>query len=218
MERITLHVEKRDELGKGAARSLRRKGYIPAVLYRAGRSMPIKLRKHELVKFINSTMGEQVMISLQFEDGTTKLALMKEYQVDPVKRELLHTDFYEVSLKEKVRVSVSVVLEGEPVGVKKEGGILEYGLTQLEIECLPEKIPSHIEVDVSGLHAGESIHVGDLQLPEGVRVLNDPKEVLATVVVPVVEEEVVEEEEEMEEPEVVKKGKKEETEEEEKEE
>jgi large subunit ribosomal protein L25 len=163
-------------------------------------------------------MGEQVMISLQFEDGTTKLALMKEYQVDPVKRELLHTDFYEVSLKEKVRVSVSVVLEGEPVGVKKEGGILEYGLTQLEIECLPEKIPSHIEVDVSGLHAGESIHVGDLQLPEGVRVLNDPKEVLATVVVPVVEEEVVEEEEEMEEPEVVKKGKKEETEEEEKEE
>jgi large subunit ribosomal protein L25 len=219
MERITLHVEKRDELGKGAARSLRRRGYIPAVLYRAGRSTPIKLKKHELVKFINSIMGEQVIINLQFDDGTTKLALMKEYQVDPVKRELLHTDFYEVSLKEKVRVSVSVVLEGEPVGVKKEGGILEYGLTQLEIECLPEKIPSHIEVDVSGLHAGESIHVGDLQLPEGVKVLNDPKEVLATVVVPVVEEEAVEEEEEeVEEPEVVKKGKKEEAEEEEKEE
>ena len=209
MERVVLEAEDRTELGKGPVRALRRAGYTPAVLYRAGRSRPIKLKKRELVKFINTTMGEQVMITLKFPNEE-KLALLKDYQVDPVKNELLHPDFYEVSLKEKVRVTVEIVLTGEPVGVKREGGILQHGLTEIEIECLPEAIPPHIEVDVTALRAGESIHVGDLNLPEGIRVLEDPKEVLATVTEPTAEaEETVEEVEEAE-PEVIKKGKKEE--------
>ncbi len=210
MERVTLQAEVRHEKGKGAARALRRQGYIPAVLYRGGHSTPIKLNKHDLVRFINSTMGQNVMINLQFQDGTSRLALLKDYQVDPIKGELLHTDFYEVSLKEKVRVSVAVVLQGEPVGVKKEGGILEHGITELEIECLPEDIPPHIEVDVSGLHAGDSLHVEEIRVPDNIRVLSDPKEVIATVVVPLIEEAPAEEEEEEVEPEVLKKGKKEE--------
>ncbi len=211
MERYTIHCEPRSETGKGHARSLRRSGYIPAVLYRAGRSTPIKVRREEMVKFINSTMGEQVMISLRFADGGEKLALLKDYQVDPVKGQLLHTDFYEVSLKEKVRVTISIVLKGEPEGVKKEGGVLQQVLTELEVECLPDRIPPHIEIDVSGLKAGESIHVSDIQVPEGVRITEDPEEVVATVTTPT-EEAVTEEvvEEEMAEPEVVKKGKKEE--------
>ncbi len=212
MERVVLEAEVRNELGKGPVRALRRAGYTPAVLYRAGRSTPIKLNKRELVKFINSTMGEQVMITLKFPDGE-KLALLKDYQVDPVKNELLHTDFFEVSLKEKVRVTVEIVLKGEPIGVKRDGGILQHGLTEIEIECLPEAIPPHLEVDVTELRAGESIHVEDLQLPEGIRVLEDPKEVIATVTEPTVEVEAEEEEAAEEaEPEVIKKGKKEEAE------
>ncbi len=216
MERVTLNAEHRTETGKGVARSLRRQGYMPAVIYRAGSSMPIKLKRQDIVNFLNSTMGEQVMVNLQFSDGDTRLALLKDYQVDPVKGELLHTDFYEVSLKEKVRVTVSIVLMGEPVGVKREGGVLQQTLSELEIECLPDMIPSHLEIDVSGLKVGRSLHVSDLTLEEGIRVFDDPEEVIATVVAPAVEpEEAAPEEEAAEaaEPEVIKKGKKEEAEE-----
>ncbi|NOZ24869.1 MAG: 50S ribosomal protein L25 [Nitrospirae bacterium] len=216
MERLTLNAEHRTETGKGVARSLRRQGYMPAVIYRAGKSTPIKLKRQDIVNFLNSTMGEQVMVNLQFSDGDTRLALLKDYQVDPVKGELLHTDFYEVSLKEKVRVTVSILLKGEPVGVKREGGILQQPLSELEIECLPDMIPSHLEIDVSGLRVGHSLHVSDLSLEEGIRVFDAPEEVIATVIAPTVEVEEAaapEEEAEAAEPEVIKKGKKEESEE-----
>ncbi len=213
MERISLDVEQRIEKGKGAARSLRRSGMLPAVVYREGNAVPIKINRREIVKFINSTLGEQMMVELKFSDGNSKLALLKDYQVDPVRSELLHADFYEVSLTEKVRVTVQLVLEGEPVGVKKEGGILQQLLREVEIECLPDNIPPHIEVDVTGIAAGRTLHISEISFPEGVRVLHDPDEAVATVTVPaaeVEEEEEVEAEEEGAEPEVVKKGKKEE--------
>ncbi|VAX32046.1 LSU ribosomal protein L25p [hydrothermal vent metagenome] len=214
MERITLSAEHRTEAGKGIARSLRRQGYMPAVIYRAGKATPIKLKKQDIVNFLNSTMGEQVMVNLQFSDGNLRLALLKDYQVDPVKGELLHTDFYEVSLKERVRVTVSIVLTGEPVGVKKEGGILQQAHSELEIECLPDIIPSHLEIDVSGLKVGHSLHVSDLSLQEGIKVFDNPEEVIATVIAPAMEvEAVATEEAETAEPEVIKKGKKEEAEE-----
>ncbi len=214
MERIALNAELREATGKGVARKLRRQGYIPGVVYRAGKSQPIQFKREDIVRFINSTRGEQVMVDLVLNDGSKKLSLLKDYQVDPVVGQLLHVDFFEVSLKEKVRVYVSVVLQGEPVGVKKEDGILEQVLNEVEIEALPDKIPPHIEVDVSGLHVGDAFHVEDLVLPEGVRCLNDPKDVIATVVKAAEEvtEEVAEEEEV--EPEVIGKGKKEEAEEE----
>lgn len=214
MERVTLSAEHRTEAGKGIARSLRRQGYMPAVIYRAGKSTPIKLKKQDIVNFLNSTMGEQVMVNLRFSDGNLKLALLKDYQVDPVKGELLHTDFYEVSLKERVRVTVSIVLTGEPVGVKKEGGILQQAHSEVEVECLPDVIPSHLEIDVSGLKVGHSLHVTDLFLQEGIKVFDSPEEVIATVIAPTMEvEAVASEEAEAAEPEVIKKGKKEEAEE-----
>jgi large subunit ribosomal protein L25 len=214
MERITLSAEHRTEAGKGIARSLRRQGYMPAVIYRAGKSTPIKLKKQDIVNFLNATMGEQVMVNLRFSDGNSRLALLKDYQVDPVRGELLHTDFYEVSLKEKVSVTVSIVLTGEPVGVKKEGGILQQAHSEVEIECLPDVIPSHLEIDVSGLRVGHSLHVSDLSLQEGIKVFDSPEEVIATVIAPTVEvEAVAPEEAEAAEPEVIKKGKKEEAEE-----
>lgn len=212
MERITLHAGKRENTGKGAARSLRRSGVVPAVLYRGGSSTPIKINAKELTTFMRATAGEQVMVDLQFTDGDKKLALMKEYQVDPLKGELLHTDFFEVSLTEEIRVTVHVTTTGEPIGVKRDGGILQHGVREIEIQCLPDRVPGHIEVDVSGLETGKSIHVGDLPLGEGIEVLTDAGELIATVGAPIVEEKVeaVAAAPEVAEPEVIKKGKKEE--------
>lgn len=209
MEKVTLKAEKRDKTGKGAARSLRREGFIPSVLYRAGQSLPIKMRRKELAGFISSTAGEQVMVNLEFPDGEKRLAILKDYQTDPIRGELLHSDFFEVLLTEKVRVTVAVSTVGEPIGVKRDGGILQYGIREIEIECLPDKIPGHITVDVSGLELGKSIHVRDISLADDIKVLTDPDEVIATVT-SVAEEEAPAPVAEMAEPEVIKKGKKEE--------
>jgi large subunit ribosomal protein L25 len=187
---------------------------IPAVLYREGESQPIKLSKKELSMLINTSSSEQVMVDLQFEDGAKKIALLKDYQLDPVKGELLHSDFFEVSLTEEVKITIHIQTTGEAVGVKRDGGILQHTLRDVEIECLPDRIPGQIEVDVSELEIGQSIHVSDLQFGEGIKVITEPGEVIATVIAPVIEEVAPPAEEaipeEAAEPEVVKKGKKEE--------
>jgi large subunit ribosomal protein L25 len=216
MERIIIHAEKREETGKGVARSLRRSNMIPAVLYRAGGSLPIKLPKKEITRFINTTAGEQIMVDLQFADGENKLALIKDYQVDPTRRELLHADFFEVLLTEKVKVNVHIIPTGEPIGVKRDAGILQNLLRDIEIECLPDKIPGHLKIDISGLEIGQSFHVRDLQIEEGIKVLTDPGEVIVNIIAPLVEAVAPAAEvaaPAVAEPEVMKKGKKEEEEE-----
>jgi len=215
MERVSISAEKREEHGKGVARGLRREGMVPAVLYREGKAQSIKLSKKELAKLINSVAGEQVMVDLQFADGDKKLALLKDYQVDPIRGELLHTDFFEVSLTEEVRITVHVATVGEPIGVKRDAGILQHTLREIELECLPDKIPGKIEVDISKMEIGQSVHVRDLKFDEGITVITDPGDVIVTVTAPAVEaapEAVVEAAAaaEIVEPEVVKKGKKEE--------
>jgi large subunit ribosomal protein L25 len=213
MERITINVEKREETGKGAARSLRRKDIVPGVLYRGGGSLPIKLPKKEVMQFINTTSGQQVMVNLHFNDGESKLALIKEFQVDPIRRELLHADFFEVSLTEKLKVNVHISVTGEPIGVKRDSGILQYHLREIEIECLPDKVPGHVDIDASGLEIGQALHVRDLNLGEDIRIITDPGEVIVNVIAPLVEAAAPTEEAapaEAAEPEVAKKGKKEE--------
>ena len=209
MERVTLGVEKREKSGKGGARSLRRSGVIPAILYKGGNSLPVQLSGKELSQFISKTAGEQVIVNLQFPDDT-KQAIVKNYQVDPVMGNLLHVDFQEISATEAIRVSVHVSVKGKAVGVKRDGGMLQYGIREIEIECLPDKIPGHIDVNITNLGIGQSIHVRDLRLDEGIKILTDPDEVLATVTAlkeeaaaPAAPTEIVE-------PEVIKKGKKEE--------
>lgn len=219
MERITISTEKREELGKGAARSLRRNSMIPAILYRGGASTPIKFSKKELTQFLNMTGGKQMMVNLKFSDGKSKLALMKEYQIDPVRGELIHADFFEVSLKEKVRVPVHITTVGEPIGVKRDKGILQHLFREIEVECLPGRIPDNIEIDISELEIGQSFHVSEIALADDIKILTNPEEVVVTIVAPLVEEvaapvEEVEAPEAVEpegaEPEVIKKGKKEE--------
>jgi large subunit ribosomal protein L25 len=210
MERVTLNAEKREASGKGVARSLRRDGLVPAVVYRAGNSTPITMNRKELSRFIQTTAGEQVMVNLQFADGENRLALVKDFQVDPIEGSLLHTDFFEVSLTEEIRVTVHVVTQGEPIGVKRDGGLLQHGVREIEIQCLPDKIPGHVEVNVSGLETGKAIHVSDLVLGEGIKVLSDPGDLIATVTAPIVEEAAPAAAAAETEPEVIKKGKKEE--------
>jgi large subunit ribosomal protein L25 len=210
MERVTLGVEKREKSGKGGARSLRRSGVIPAILYKGGNSLPVQLSGKELSQFISKTAGGQVIVNLQFPDDT-KQAIVKDYQVDPVMGNLLHVDFQEISATEAIRVIMHVVIKGEAIGVKRDKGILQHGLREIEIECLPDKIPGHVDVDVTNMGLGQSIHVSDLKLGEGIKVLTDPDEVLATVIA--VKEEVAAPAAapaETAEPEVIKKGKKEE--------
>ncbi|MCL4456078.1 MAG: 50S ribosomal protein L25 [Nitrospirae bacterium] len=210
MERVTLNVEKREKSGKGGARSLRRSGIIPAIVYKGGNSMSVQLSGKELSKFISKTAGEQVIVNLQFSEDT-KQAIVKDYQKDPVIGDLLHVDFQEISATEAMRVAVHVVIKGEALGVKRDKGILQHGLREIEIECLPDKIPGHVDVDVTNLLIGQSVHVSDLKLGEGIRILTDSHDVLASVIG--IKEEVVAPVEavaETVEPEVIKKGKKEE--------
>jgi large subunit ribosomal protein L25 len=208
MERVTLNVDKREQAGKGIARSLRRNGLMPAVVYKGGGSMPVQLSAKELSRFISKTAGEQVIVNLQFQDDV-KQAIVKDYQVDYVKGSLLHVDFQEISATEAIKVTVHIGIKGEAVGVKRDKGILQYGIREIVVECLPDKIPGHIDVDVSGLEIGQSIHVGDLKFAEGIRIITSLNEVIATVT-SVKEEEIaaVPVEAETVEPEVIKKGKK----------
>ena len=211
MEKMSIQAEKREEQGKGAARSLRRSGKVPATLYRGGNAQSIQLSRKELAKLINSVGGEQVMVDLQFADGVNKLALLKDFQVDPVRSELLHSDFFEVSLTEAIKITVHVATHGEPVGVKRDGGILQHPLREILIECFPDKIPGKIDIDISKLEIGQAIHVSDLKLEEGIKILTDSHDVIVNIVESVEEvAPVVEAAPVVAEPEVAKKGKKEE--------
>lgn len=214
MEKVTLSVEKRVGLGKGSARSLRAGGSVPAVIYKGGDSLSVQLSGKELSYFLSKTAGEQVIVNLKFQDDT-KQAILKQYQVDPVSGKLLHVDFQEISATELIKVMVHVVIQGEAIGVKRDKGVLQHGLREVEIECLPDKIPGHFVIDVSQLLIGQALHVRDIIPGEGIRIITEGYEVLVSIVG--VKEEVVAPEAavaEVAEPEVIKKGKK--TEEEEK--
>ncbi len=207
MQSLTLSAQKRNKVGKGVARGLRRNGFIPAVIYRGGDSMPIQLSTKEFLHFISKTAGEQVVVNLDLS-GETKQALIKDYQVDPIFGNLLHADFQEISATESIRVMVHIVISGEAIGVKRDNGILQYGLRDLEIECLPSKIPGHIDIDVSNMGVGQSIHVSDLKLGEDIRILTDPDELIVTVTALKEEVAAAEAAPEAVEPEIIKKGKK----------
>lgn len=213
MERFILNAEKRERTGKGVARQLRNKGIIPCVIYRGGYSVPVQIRAKELLPFMNIATREKLFVTLKL-NGEEKQAILQDYQVDPVSGKLLHVDFMEVSATEKIRVTVPVVLVGEPIGVKQDKGVLQHGISEIEIEAIPEKIPGHIEVDVSNLKVWDSIHVRDIKFEEGIKVISDPDEVIATITLEEEEVEAAPSVEETPEPEVIKKGKKAEEEEE----
>jgi large subunit ribosomal protein L25 len=213
MEEIFLDVEAREELGRSKAKGLRDKGFIPAVIYRDGKeSQSLKVPSKELMRLIHEHRLESVVINLRIKDDKKKKphsCLIKEIQYDPVHGKMLHVDFNEVSLTKVIKVNVPVVAKGEAAGVKQDGGSLEHILWEIEVECLPTDIPKDIEVDVSALKIGDSVHIKDIVFPPNIKVLNDPGAVVLSVASPMKEEvpaEVVEGEEKKE-PEVIKEKK-----------
>jgi len=213
MEEIFLNAQPREEIGRAKVKDLRSQGFIPAVVYAEGKeSLAIKVSHHELLQLVHQHRIEGIVINLKIKDDKKQKArpcLIKEIQYDPVHDDIIHVDFNEISLTQEIKVNVPVVAKGESVGVKQEGGSLEHILWEIEVECLPTNIPKNIEVDVTQLKIGDSIHIKDLILPSGVKVLNDPGAIVLSIAAPMKEEVPVApvEGEEIQEPEVIKEKK-----------
>lgn len=189
MDRIALTAQVREKAGKGVARGLRRDAQVPAVLYSHGKSIPISMVNKDVSKVLNTEGGEHALINLKLEGGKgagEKLALIKDYQVDPLSGKLIHLDLMEVAMNEKVKIQVAVHIIGNSIGVKK-GGLFQYGQRDLEVECLPANIPDFIEVNISELKVNESLYVRDITAPEGVKILTDGDNTVATIQPPISE-------------------------------
>jgi len=218
MAQVQLAVDVRTEKGKGVAHRLRSQGLVPAVLY-GGKmgNLPLTVNTHDLLQIVAKGAWETTLIDLMVPQKGRKKAvpvLIKELQIDPVKRTLLHADFLEITMGHAIEVHIPLEIVGESPGVKA-GGVMEFLLRELTVECLPSKMVDHFSVDVSALEVGDSLAVGDLSIGGDFKILNDEDTMVLTVVAPTVqEEEEAEEEEEALEPELIQKGKKEEEEEE----
>ncbi len=212
MQRLSLEVRVRREVGKSAVRKLRTAGRIPGVLYGRGMDpLPIAVELRALEAALQSAAGGNVLLDVVVrEDGQTRneLALLQDVQREVVSRRILHVDLHRISLTEKVHARLPVVLRGEARGVR-DGGILEFLRHEVEVSGLPTDLPGHLELDVSDLAVGHSLHVRDLKIPPGVTVLTPPDETLVTLLAPAVAPEIAPaaEEEAPAQPEVVGKGK-----------
>ncbi len=182
---VTIAGAPRQKVGKGPARQARRDGRIPGVLYGHGRpSTAVSVDGKEFEILLRQHEGGSMIVSLRLSDGE-RTALIRAVQRDPLSHDILHLDFQEVSLTERVRVEVPIHLVGTPVGVKDQGGILQHITRSIELECLATAIPSHLDADVSHLGIGDSIHVRDLKI-EDVEILTDLDVSVASVVPPTV--------------------------------
>jgi len=179
METIEIHGEYRNKSGKGVARELRRQGKIPAVIYSKGTSQSLVLDPKELNAARHSSAGENAVIKVQIMGDDQSVVgshtvILKDFQRDPITEAILHADLFEISMSDMIDVKVMIEITGDtPIGVKKDNGSLRQQLRELEIRCLPTDIPDHIDVDASELGIGETIHVSDITLPEGVTALDD---------------------------------------------
>jgi large subunit ribosomal protein L25 len=215
MPEFVVPAESRTETGKNVNRRLRSRGMIPGVLYAAGKeAVSVAVSPQEIFAILKSDSGENTLFDLDL-GGSKRKVILKEYQREPLRGKLLHADFYEVALDKVITVKVHIELEGTPVGVKLQGGIVDFVTRDLEVECLPADIPAKITVDISHLELGKHLRVSDLKLGDKVQILAEPEVVIAHVVLPKAEEVVAEAapaegavaEGAAAEPEVIKKGK-----------
>lgn len=172
-----LVTELREGRGKGAAKKLRREGVIPAVFYHKDKSRNLQLNELEFIKVLKT--GKQ-MIELKL-DGKKKRALIKDIQFHPVTERILHVDFQEVTMSEIVHVMVHLNFEGTPLGVK-EGGLFDVNMHEVEVKCKASDIPQHLDVDVSKLEIGDTLHVEDLKF-EGIEIISSQDLLVASVTV-----------------------------------
>jgi large subunit ribosomal protein L25 len=184
MSTATLSATLRSESGKGAARALRRAGSVPAVIYGHKRQpMSLAVPTRELERLLERVSAETTVVELSI-DGKVSRTLIREIQKHPFKKQLVHIDFLELVAGEMITVNVPLVIVGVSVGVRSFGGILDQTMRELSVTVDPSSIPNHIDVDVSELGVGDSIHVRDLKLPDGVAVLDDPDASVVVVAAP----------------------------------
>lgn len=212
MEEIKLDVQIRDRVGTRKIRAVRRESFVPAIVYGdSQKPTAIKVDRRNYERLVRHHRGENLLFHLNVMDGEKRVkdytAIVKEEQHHPVNEQIVHIDFYRISLNKEIEVKVKIVTRGDAIGVKQDGGSLEHILWELDVVCLPTKIPQKIEVDVSNLKIGDAIHVREVTLPEGVRTKHDPDSVLVTVVAPMKEEVVAPVEGAPTEPEVMKEKK-----------
>ena len=215
LETNVLEAQARKPGTKNEARRVRREGKIPAVVYGAGKdSLPVSVDPRVVTRILSSESGHNTIFDLTLDGEKTK-AMIVDWQYEPIKGRLLHIDLKRIALDKVLTVSVPIELKGEAEGVKTQGGILEQMLREVEIECLPADIPSHIELDVSQLTFGKVLRVSDLPHSDKIKILSDENQPVAHVTS--VKEEVVATPEAVAaeaaaapaEPEVIKKGKQE---------
>ena len=196
---IQLDSKKRTMTGKGSARKLRSVGKLPGILYGPETSpIMLSLDYKQLQKILRGKSAENIIFDLKIDSNGANQSMrvmIKEIQKDPVTRDYLHVDFYEISMEKELEVDIPVYLVNTPIGVS-EGGILEHIRRELKISCMPKNLVDKIEVDVSGLAIGQSLHLEDIDLPPGLKSIEDGDLTIATVVAPAIEEEVEEEVEE----------------------
>jgi large subunit ribosomal protein L25 len=187
MEQPVLNAQIRENTGKGVARQLRRNKEIPAVFYGpATKPVMLTVKRPELEVILRRASGENVIFDLRVHDGSTthsKTAMLKELQVHPIKDVYLHADFYEISLDKEITVDIPIHLVNTPVGVAS-GGVLEQIKRELSVTCLPGKLIDALEVDVSHLDLGGSLHVRDINLPEGIATSEDGELAIAVIATP----------------------------------
>lgn len=184
MATASLSATKRSNVGKGVARKLRAAGEVPAVIYGHGREpQPLALNTFNLEKMLSKVSYRTTVIELDIE-GAMARTLIREVQRHPFKRDILHVDFQELVAGEKVTVQVPLVFVGTPEGVRVGGGILETAMRELTITIDPADIPNHIDVDVTNLTIGHSLHVSDLPVPAGAEVLDEANATVCLVAVP----------------------------------
>jgi large subunit ribosomal protein L25 len=197
LEQIDLKAQVRKKTGKGPARTLRREGRMPAVLYgQKTESIMLSIDIREFEKVVKKANVGSLLLNLQIQNGktSTRPAMIKELQTNPVTGAFLHVDFYEIDMQRKINVSVPVVARGKSVGVEN-GGLLQIVRRELELFCLPTAIPKAIEVDITDLDIGDSIHLQEITLPAEVELSEETDFTVITVLAPKMEEEVVAEEE-----------------------
>jgi large subunit ribosomal protein L25 len=194
-QQVKLKAQKRTVLGRNAIKKIKKEGLVPGVIYGSqAEPMALQVEGKELTNVLAHASSEHVLVELEIVEGgqsTNRLALIQEVQHHPLKRQLLHVDFHAVSTTEKITSEVPIEAVGEPLGVRTFGGLLEYSLRSLEVECFPQDLPDIVRIDVTNLNIGESLHVRDIPLPSGVEALTDGDLTVVSVVASRVGEEVV---------------------------
>lgn len=187
MRRLDVSVNKRERTGKGGARSARRAGFAPGIVYGGKEEpVPVSVDLLEMEKLIHSGSGESenMLLNLKFDDGSETLTLLRDFQFHPITSSLSHIDFQRVSLDEEITTTVPVHFTGNPIGVRESGGMFEIVQRDVLIQCLPLDVPDSLDVDINNLEIGQSVHVFDLPENPKVKILTESERPLASVTTP----------------------------------